>query len=201
MTKKALIVFARNPELGKCKTRLAKVIGDHNALDVYKYLINHTASVATKVNCDSHVFYSETIVVNDAWDDSQFSKHLQNGDDLGERMKNAFETLFKDGYKKVVIIGSDLLDLNESIIEKAFTALDKYDITIGPAQDGGYYLLGMKVLHPTIFDIENWGTETVYDQTISKLIHDTVYVLETLNDIDTIEDLKPYKVFNTYFNN
>lgn len=199
MTRNALIVFARNPELGKCKTRLAKVIGDYNALEVYKFLINHTATIASKVNCDSYVFYSENITKNDSWDDSYFNKRLQYGADLGERMNNAFEILFKDGYEKVVIIGSDLLDLNEIIIENAFTALESNDITIGPAEDGGYYLLGMKALHQTVFNIENWGTETVYQQTISKLIHNSVYVLEMLNDIDTIEDLKPYEVFKKYF--
>ncbi|WP_299110844.1 TIGR04282 family arsenosugar biosynthesis glycosyltransferase [uncultured Winogradskyella sp.] len=199
MTKKALIVFARNPELGKCKTRLARVIGDVNALEVYKYLINHTASIAQKVNCDPYVFYSENITKNDSWNDLHFNKKLQHGNDLGERMKNAFEALFKKGYEKVVIIGSDLLDLNETIIENAFKALDNNDIAIGPAEDGGYYLLGMKTLYPTVFNIENWGTETVYEQTLSKLIHNSVYVLEMLNDIDTIEDLKPYKVFKKYF--
>lgn len=198
MSKNALIVFTRNPELGKCKTRLAKVIGDENALDIYKHLLQHTANVSLKVEASRNVFYSEIINNNDIWDNNHFSKKLQNGNDLGERMQNAFEQLFKLNYEKVIIIGSDLLDLNEAIIENAFKKLDNHDLTIGPAKDGGYYLLGMKKLHPTVFDIENWGTETVYKQTISKLIENSVYVLEILNDIDYVEDLKPYKVFKKY---
>jgi rSAM/selenodomain-associated transferase 1 len=199
MSKNALIVFTRNPELGKCKTRLAKVIGDENALDVYKYLLQHTADVSLKVDASSYVFYSEAINKNDIWKNNHFNKKLQNGDDLGQRMHNAFDELFKLNYEKVIIIGSDLLDLNETIIENAFKALDNHDLTIGPAEDGGYYLLGMKKSHPTIFNIKDWGTETVYKQTISKLIENKVYVLETLNDIDYVEDLKPYKVFEKYF--
>ena len=133
MSKNALIVFTRNPELGKCKTRLAKVIGDENALDVYKYLLQHTADVSLKVDASSYVFYSEAINKNDIWKNNHFNKKLQNGDDLGQRMHNAFDELFKLNYEKVIIIGSDLLDLNETIIENAFKALDNHDLTIGPA--------------------------------------------------------------------
>ena len=201
MTKNALIVFTRNPELGKCKTRLAKDIGDENALDIYKYLLQHTADVACKINASRYVFYSETINENDIWNNKHFYKKLQKGNNLGERMHNAFKKLFKLNYDKVIIIGSDLLDLNASIIENAFKQLDHNDITIGPAVDGGYYLLGMKKLHSTLFNITDWGTDTVYKQTVSKLNHNSVYVLKTLNDIDYMEDLKPYKVFRKYLKN
>lgn len=198
MSKNALIVFTRNPELGKCKTRLAKVIGDKNALEVYKHLLQHTANVSLNVEASRYVFYSETINKNDFWNNNHFYKKLQNGNNLGERMQNAFEELFKLNYEKVIIIGSDLLDLNKTIIENAFKKLDNHDFTIGPAKDGGYYLLGMKKSHPSVFDIKDWGTKTVYKQTISKLIDNSVYVLEILNDIDYVEDLKPYKVFEKY---
>src|SRR5690554_950545 len=93
-SKKALIIFTRNPELGKCKTRLAKTIGDENALEVYKFLLSHTASIAEQVKADRYVFYSENIIKDDLWDIGTFRKKLQNGDDLGQRMKNAFVELF-----------------------------------------------------------------------------------------------------------
>ncbi len=198
ISKNALIVFTRNPELGKCKTRLAKVIGDENALEIYKYLLQHTANVTLEIDASRYVFYSEAINKNDLWKNDLFNKELQDGSDLGIRMQNAFKKLFAYGHEKVIIIGSDLLDLNPTIINEAFNKLDSNDIVIGPAEDGGYYLLGMKTLHPTIFKIENWGTETVYKQTISKLINNSVYVLKTLNDIDYVEDLKPYEVFRSY---
>jgi len=199
MTDKALIIFTRNPELGKCKTRLAKSIGDQSALDVYKYLLQHTATVSKQVNADRFVFYSEAIQHNDIWDETHFNKKLQTGNNLGERMQNAFQELFNSGYKKILIIGSDLLDLNAKIISEAFQNLGENDVVIGPAKDGGYYLLGIKKPHKTVFDIKDWGTETVYEQTLSKLSDNKVYVLEVLNDIDYVEDLKPYKVFEKVF--
>ena len=85
-SKKALIIFTRNPELGKCKTRLAKTIGNENALEVYKYLLNHTASISKNVTADRYVFYSENIINEDLWDSNIFRKKLQKGDDLGQRM-------------------------------------------------------------------------------------------------------------------
>ena len=201
MNKKALIIFTRNPELGKCKTRLAKGIGNQNALDIYKYLLQHTANISKKVNADIYVFYSENINSDDLWDNNHFIKKLQSGNDLGERMQNAFKEVFDYNHEKVVIIGSDLLDLNENIVEDAFKKLDNHDISIGPAEDGGYYLLGMKQSHSEVFKIKNWGTDTVYSQTLSKLNNKSVYVLKTLNDIDNVEDLKPYQVFEKYLTN
>ena len=113
-------------------------------------------------------------------------------------MQNAFKNGFENGYQKIIIVGSDLYDLSPKIINQAFKELDNSDAVIGPAQDGGYYLLGMKTPHSSVFKIKNWGTETVYKQTISKLKHQSVYVLETLNDIDNIEDLQPYSIFKPY---
>lgn len=197
MHKNLIITFTRNPELGKVKSRLAKSIGEASALEVYKFLLEHTKEVLSKLDCDRAVYYSVKIRENDIWDSEVFSKHQQFGDDLGERMKNAFENGFKKGYEKIIIVGSDLYDLNTEIINQAFKQLDTNDNVIGPAEDGGYYLLGMKTLNPSVFDIENWGTETVYKQTISKLTS-SLYVLETLNDIDYVEDLKPYDIFNKY---
>jgi len=197
MHKNLIITFTRNPELGKVKSRLAKSIGEASALEVYKFLLEHTKHVLSKLACDRAVYYSVKIREDDIWDSETFSKHQQFGDDLGARMQNAFENGFKKGYEKIIIVGSDLYDLNTKIINQAFKALDTNDSVIGPAEDGGYYLLGMKTLNPSVFDIENWGTETVYKQTISKLTS-SLYVLKTLNDIDYVEDLKPYDIFNKF---
>ncbi|WP_375238515.1 TIGR04282 family arsenosugar biosynthesis glycosyltransferase [Aurantibacter sp.] len=199
MSNNALIIFTRNPELGKCKTRLAKTIGDQEALNVYKFLLQHTANVAKKVKSSRYVYYSVKIRDNDIWDKTLFNKKQQFGEDLGIRMQNAFQELFNLGHEKVIIIGSDLLDLSTEIIEEAYKKLDTNDAVIGPAEDGGYYLLGFKKPTPEVFNIKNWGTETVYKQTLEKLISKKVYVLETLNDIDYVEDLKPYPRFTSYF--
>jgi rSAM/selenodomain-associated transferase 1 len=197
MHKNLIITFTRNPELGKVKSRLAKGIGETSALEIYKFLLEHTKNVLSKLDCDRAVYYSVKIRENDIWDSEVFSKHQQFGDDLGARMQNAFDNGFKKGYEKIIIVGSDLYDLNTEIINQAFKKLDTNDNVIGPAEDGGYYLLGMKTLNTSVFDIENWGTETVYKQTVSKLTS-SLYVLETLNDIDYVEDLKPYDIFKKY---
>lgn len=197
---KALIIFTRNPELGKCKTRLAKSVGDEEALNIYKHLLKHTANVAKTINADRYVFYSEDIQQNDLWDNNFFNKALQHGNDLGERMEHAFKMLFEKNYKKVIIVGSDLLDLNTKLIENAFNSLEENHAVIGPAKDGGYYLLGMKTLNPGVFKNKDWGTETVLEHTKKDFSNKTLYVLETLNDIDYIEDLKPYKAFDYLFN-
>ncbi|MDG1661351.1 MAG: TIGR04282 family arsenosugar biosynthesis glycosyltransferase, partial [Winogradskyella sp.] len=166
---------------------------------IYKYLLQHTANVSKEVDADRFVFYSESIQDNDIWDDSFFNKKLQYGNDLGERMQNAFQQLFDSNYKNVIIIGSDLLDLNSVIINKAFSLLNVYDAVIGPAKDGGYYLLGLKAANPKLFKNKVWGTETVRRDTLNDLKNSTVFTLDELNDIDTFEDMKPYNQLKPYY--
>jgi len=190
MTKNLSIVFVRNPELGKVKTRLAKTIGDKKALNIYILLLKHTESVLQKVSSDKVVYYSEEIQNNDLWSDRCFQKKLQKGNDLGERMQHAFEMAFKEGYEKVVIVGSDLFDLKAVHIENAFKALENHNLVIGPSLDGGYYLLGMKVLHPAVFKNKQWGTDSVLETTLKNLEQENVKLLEALNDIDTFDDLQ-----------
>ena len=199
MKDRALIIFTRNPELGKCKTRLAKTIGDKAALDVYNFLLNYTSQIAKHVDADRFVFYSESIDPDDLWKPENFNKCIQKGIDLGERMLNAFQDIFDMNYKQVVIIGSDLLDLSSEIIEDAFHKLDSNDIVIGPAFDGGYYLLGMNELISEIFSNKEWGTSSVFEHTINNLQKHKVSVLKELNDIDTFEDLKHYEQLKQFY--
>ena len=103
MTKNLILIFTRNPELGKCKTRLAKTIGDENALTIYKMLLQHTATIVEQSPFDKAVYYSVKVRHNDLWDDTIYQKHQQHGDDLGQRMKNAFRNSFDKGYEKVLI--------------------------------------------------------------------------------------------------
>ena len=192
MNNNLIIVFVRTPELGKVKTRLAKAIGDQAALTIYKLLLKHTATVLHELSFDKVVYYSEKIENNDFWKASLFEKKLQKGADLGERMQQAFETAFDRGYKKVLIIGSDLFELTSTLIISALEALEKYDISIGPSLDGGYYLLGMKELHPAVFKNKKWGTDSVLENTLQDLKQQNVKLLEALNDIDTFEDLQQH---------
>ena len=201
MTKNLILIFTRNPKLGKCKTRLAKTIGDENALIIYKMLLQHTANVVEKLSCDKAVYYSVKVRTTDIWDNNLYQKHQQHGIDLGQRMYNAFSDSFEKGYEKVLIIGSDLYDLKPKHIQEAFDKLNTHDVVIGPAQDGGYYLLGMKKLQSNIFENKHWGTDTVRATTLNDLRSQKVAQLEVLNDIDIYEDAKHYTAFKPYLNN
>lgn len=188
-SKKLLLIFTRNPELGKAKTRLAKTVGDETALEIYKFLLERTRDISSKVNADKAVYYSVKTRENDIWNPNIYQKHQQFGEDLGIRMLNAFKNGFEAGYKKVMIIGSDLYDLSEKNIEKAFVALNTNDVVIGPAEDGGYYLLGMNSLQENVFKNKEWGTASVRKDTLKDLSDKKVKVLAFKNDIDIYEDI------------
>lgn len=197
-SKKALIIFTRNPELGKVKTRLAKSVGDESALKIYKFLLKHTVEITEKLNVDKYVFYSENIHRDDIWNPDIFRKKLQTGNDLGERMNNAFSEIFGMGYEKAIIIGSDMFDLNQKDLETAFVGLETTPFVIGSATDGGYYLLGMKKLNSEIFQNKDWGTSTVLEATLKDLKEEKYVLLEERNDIDYYEDVKDLDVFQQF---
>jgi len=198
MPKNLLLVFTRNPELGKVKTRLAKTVGNATALKIYIFLLERTRDIAVKVAADKAVYYSVKIRENDIWDASIFQKHQQVGEDLGIRMLHAFKNGFKAGYEKVMIIGSDLYDLTAETIENAFIALKDNEVVIGPAEDGGYYLLGMNSLEEKVFKNKNWGTETVRKNTLEELKDKKVFLLGELNDVDVFEDIEHHPAFQTF---
>lgn len=192
-----LIIFIKNPELGKVKTRLAKSVGEENALHIYKLLIEHTYQISLPINAEKQVYYSSFIENSDQFNDIIFTKNIQKGKDLGERMSNAIKNSLGNWASKVVLIGSDCYELNSGIIEEAFLMLDKHDVVIGPSEDGGYYLIGMKNLHDKLFKAKEWSTENVMLDTIIDcnelgLSH---YLLPTLNDVDEEEDLGELKIF------
>ena len=190
MTNNALIIFTRNPELGKVKTRLASTIGDEKALEIYKELLLHTMETTRNLEGDVFVFYDKKIEENDIWPNETYHKFVQSGEDLGEKMQNAFQKLFDLKYQNCIIIGSDLFDLNEKLISDAFQILDLNDVVIGPAEDGGYYLLGLKKIIPEIFKNKKWGTSSVFKDTIKDLENLKIEYTKKLNDIDTFEDLE-----------
>lgn len=193
-----LLIFTRNPELGKCKTRLAATVGDIVALEIYEFLLNHTAAITKNLSFDKQVFYSEEIWEIDVWDATIFTKKLQKGIDLGERMQQAFEEGFKMGYKKICIIGSDMYDLSQNDIETAFKYLDDHNFVIGPAEDGGYYLLGMNMINPLLFKNKVWGTANVLRHTLQDLANDNYVQLPIKNDVDLYEDIKDINAFQPF---
>jgi uncharacterized protein len=198
MEENLILIFTRNPELGKVKTRLAASIGDNNALEVYKILLHQTQKAIFTIEASKRVLYADDINTDDIWDNEIYQKGIQFGQDLGTRMKNAFVDAFNDDFKKIVIIGTDLYDLKASDIEIAFKKLEDHDVVIGPALDGGYYLLGLKFIPEGIFYNKNWSTNTVLKDTLKNLLKYTVYQLEIKNDIDTIEDIQDIAIFQKY---
>ena len=188
--KEAIIIFVRNPQLGKIKTRLAATLGEEKALAIYKELLHHTKEITAQITADKYVFYFDKIEENDLWNAPGFFKSLQCNDELGDKMKNAFRKLFNEGYEKVAIIGSDCFELTTTIIGEAFALLKNNDAVIGPAKDGGYYLLGMKKMIEPVFENKQWSTDSVFRETINDLTENnfSFSCLPLLTDVDTEED-------------
>lgn len=190
-----LVVFVKNPEFGQVKTRLAKTIGHTNALKIYRFLLEHTKNVALETPVERLIVYSDYIDFEDLFEPREFIKDVQRGENLGVRMLNAFKDNFEDGYKKIVLIGSDCYEITSDILVDAFFALDKKDLVLGPAKDGGYYLIGMKQPHPKLFQQKSWGEENVFIDTLldAKKLGLSYFLLPTLSDVDEEEDLGPLK--------
>lgn len=186
-----LIIFYRNPELGKVKTRLAASIGDAKAFSIYLLLAEHTRQITESYQVDKVVFYSDFIDHADSWSNRLYKKQLQDGFDLGERMENAFRYGFSEGYKSICIIGTDCFELTRNELTIAFRKLLTHDVVIGPAADGGYYLLGMNHLHPMLFRNKKWSSSFVCQETLSdtKLHGLSTWELAMLNDVDEEKDL------------
>ena len=181
----------KNLELGNVKTRLANLIGDQNALIVYEALVDKTRETIEHLSVKKAIYYSNYIDEYDKFSNDKFSKRLQLGDDLGNRMQNTFQSVFNLGFKKAVIIGSDCWDLTPEIIEVAFEELDSHDFVLGPAVDGGYYLMGMKEMLSDVFNNKQWSTANVLVDTLIDIDNasKTKALLPTLSDVDYLSDL------------
>lgn len=187
----AIIIFVRHPGHGKVKTRLAATIGNDKALAVYRFLLKHTHNLIKKIPIPVYIYYEGTIVNDDLWKGDNIYKKLQIGKDLGEKMANAFLEVFERGYHKVVIIGSDCYELDSATIMESFKALNDSDIVLGPARDGGYYLLGMNAPFKNVFKNIEWSTPSVFSKTVEQ-INQYKYrftTLPVLTDVDTEDDI------------
>lgn len=187
----ALMVFVRRPQKGKVKTRLAATIGEYAALKIYLQLLHHTLQITNPIEVDKYVFYADAVPEEDNWQKAGFIPFVQTTGDLGHKMHHAFATLFSKGHKPVVIIGSDCIELSTALILNAFTALQASDVVLGPANDGGYYLLGLQTAQPSLFNNMPWSTASVFSQTQQRIQAATLklHLLPQLIDIDTEEDL------------
>jgi rSAM/selenodomain-associated transferase 1 len=191
-----LLFFIKYPETGKVKSRLASVIGNEPAAMLYRGFIMQMLSTLEKGDFPLYIcFYPRNALKSlKEWLGNKHHYIPQKGKELGERMRNGFIKAFSLGHKRVVLIGSDIPDLLLEFVEEAFTSLKKKDIVIGPALDGGYYLIGFKnkTFSPQVFEGMAWGTETVFDETMKALkkLRRKVHILPYQRDIDTAEDLE-----------
>lgn len=194
--RRTIKIFIKNPEKGRVKTRLAATLGEAQALSVYKSLLTYTRTVISKIDAEKEVWYSDFVDYKDEWDSNIFYRKKQQGDNLGERMKYAFKSSFEeDTCQSVVLIGSDCAELTELIVEDAFKKLRNHDLVLGPAEDGGYYLIGMSKFIPDVFNGIMWSTHQVLDATIIRAREFGLRfsLLPLLNDVDTFEDWERVK--------
>ena len=192
MNREVVLVFQKNAILGKVKTRLASGMGELRALEIYRHLIQSTYSVLEDVSAPVWTYYSDFIpeTVNPPIAKS----FVQEGHDLGERMANAFARSFESGMEKVVLIGTDCPSLQSQHLNQAFEALIHSDLVLGPATDGGYYLIGMKRKADYLFEGISWSSAEVLSQTLAVASANGLdfTLLDELSDIDTQEDWERY---------
>jgi uncharacterized protein len=194
MNKTALIIFIKNT--GEVKTRIANEKGKEVAASIYKELLDATIELCTQLKdkIDIHLFFTANNTTS-IWHDVSNLQHLQAEGDLGNKMLKAFEEIIEN-YGKVMIIGSDCPYITKGIILEGEKLLDKSDVVVGPALDGGYYLLGMKKLYHRIFEGIDWSSDQVYYQTCDRLfeLRCTFSTLEKLSDIDYYQDYIQWKI-------
>ncbi|HEY9600446.1 MAG TPA: TIGR04282 family arsenosugar biosynthesis glycosyltransferase [Allocoleopsis sp.] len=191
-----LIVFTRYPKPGTTKTRLIPLLGAEGAAQFQRQMTEDTLAQAKKlqefrpVAVEVHFTGGDRKLMQD-WLGNDVIYHNQSEGDLGNRMASAFEACFAAGMARAVIIGVDCPDLNAQLMLKAFEALDQHDLVLGPAEDGGYYLIGLNRLIQELFVGVSWGMSVVRQQTveIAQKLDLAIAFLPLLNDIDRPDDL------------
>jgi rSAM/selenodomain-associated transferase 1 len=192
-----LTIFTKYPEPGRTKTRLIGVLGEDGAAKLQKELTEKTVQKIdqlVKTSTVEPVIYFEggDLVSMQNWLGHQRIYQQQAKGDLGKKLKNAFHDAFAAGAQRVVTIGCDCPDLNKEHIGRAFDALYMKDIVLGPATDGGYYLIGIQRPLDALFENIPWGTDKVFEKTVSlaKKLGLSIEILEELHDVDRPEDLE-----------
>ena len=186
--KQRLLIFAKYPEAGRVKTRLAKRVGAAKAAQLYRDMVT-TVVAKTKPDAASfeRILYYDPPERSEAFQDwlPFLQQQPQRGDDLGERMSNALEESLQTA-AHTVIIGTDCIDIDSEVVTSAFAALLDHDLVLGPATDGGYYLIGCRAASPALFAGIAWSTPSVLEQTLQRAqqLELQVHLLDPLSDID-----------------
>jgi len=194
-SKNCILFFVKYPLAGRVKTRLAEQLGQTLAARLYESFVADILISLEKLDVNFRILFDpphdQTQFVR--WLGDKYTYLPQTGNDLGGKMKNAFEQAFNQGCKKVVIIGSDSPDMPTGFIENAFKGLCENDVVIGPSTDGGYYLIAFSKdrFVPQVFEGIEWSTSSVFDETVKILENcgKTTYILPKWYDVDTKKDL------------
>jgi len=194
--KEHLILFTRYPEAGKTKTRLAEKLGARAAAELQRLMTEHAAAIMNALRKQRSISVEIQFAGGDEstmqqWLGPDFIYRKQLGQDLGQRMGNAFSAVFSKGVERIVVIGSDCPSLTKDILAQAFDCLQASDLVLGPTHDGGYYLIGLRQMRTSVFAAIPWGTENVFAATrdIADQEGISCSLLETLHDVDRPKDL------------
>ena len=194
-----LLVFTRYPEAGAVKTRLAGALGDAGAADLHRAMTEHTLRRLRRLQARTEVWFcGGTEGAMRAWLGDELNYRVQGPGDLGDRLCAALRYSFERGEDKVVVVGADCPDLRADHVEEAVQLLDHHPVVLGPAADGGYYLLALRAFHGDLFRSIPWGTDRVRIETSLRAegLGLEVGYLEDLSDVDRPEDLPHwYRVF------
>lgn len=198
-----LLVFTRYPQAGRAKTRLIPILGAEGAADLQRQMTEYTLRQVQALRQDSplsiEVWFAGSSLGHEeedrhlmqAWLGTEWTYQMQQGRDLGDRLNQAITIAFEQRMRRVVTIGTDCPGLDARLMQQAFQKLSESDLVLGPATDGGYYLVGLRQLMPDLFAGINWGSETVLQQTIDIAVSMglTITYLDPLTDVDRPEDL------------
>lgn len=188
--KNAIIFFTKAPIPGFCKTRLAYFMGDDNASNLQKFLIEKNLKILNTINAKIFIYLDGNFEFKD------YEVKKQSGKNIGKKMSNAFNDILSIGYEKVILIGSDLSDLRPEILNLSFEILDFKDVVISPSDDGGYSLIGLKKPNKSIFNLEKFSSKFVFDKTICAVQKENLSyeITPKISDIDTINDIADFIV-------
>ncbi len=190
-----LIIFVKAPRAGGVKTRLARSIGSEAAAAAYCTLVaTLLKNLATLSEVELRFAPDDAAGIIEPWRRPPWRVRPQGTGDLGERLDGAFIDAFADGAQRVVIIGSDCPVVTAPDITDAWTSLLQHDVVLGPATDGGYWLVGLRSPQPALFQNIHWSTDTVLGatQARARAAKLTVHLLRELSDVDTEKDWQEY---------
>ena len=200
MSETVIQLFARPPVAGRVKTRLMASLGADKALAVYRYCLRHSLSLARDSDFDHQLWLTETS--RDPLFEGE-TIHLQQGVDLGQRMYHAMRSALDadNGYRQVILIGSDCIDLCQTLLQRVVARLSSHQLVMVPALDGGYVLIAAREsIDPVLFRNIEWGTATVLVQTLERAMRAGIdtFLLNPLRDIDRLEDMQQYAELQQY---